>query len=218
MRGITAVLATIKVMGPDPASRAIVPAPAAARTAGASDDRDLVAAVLRRDRKAAAQLVAAHVDAIHAYVRHRVAPRTDIVDDLVQDVFLAALGNLHQFAGTSSLRAWLFGVARHKVEDHYRKRLREPDPLDDLPDEAAGTSEAGTIEETIDRARALERTRRVLSELPERYAVALRWRYWEKRSVAEIASETGRSEKAAERLLARARGAFRRLWVKGHHG
>ena len=68
------------------------------------------------------------------------------------------------------------------------------------------------FDELIDQAALREKTRRVLSRLPEAYGYALLWRYWEKRSVREIAAETGRTEKAGERLLARARAQFKRLW------
>ena len=64
----------------------------------------------------------------------------------------------------------------------------------------------------IDDARLREKTRRVLSRLPEVYGYALLWRYWERRSVKSIAAQTGRTEKAGERLLARARTRFKRLW------
>jgi DNA-directed RNA polymerase specialized sigma24 family protein len=38
------------------------------------------------------------------------------------------------------------------------------------------------------------------------------WRYRDDKSVREIAELTGKTEKAVERLLARARQAFRRRW------
>ena len=84
----------------------------------------MIAAVLRRDRKAAARLVAAHIDAVYGYTRSRLAPRGDLVDDVVQEVFLAALDGLAAFQAQSTLRAWLLGIARHKIEDVYRQRLR----------------------------------------------------------------------------------------------
>ncbi len=52
----------------------------------------------------------------------------------------------------------------------------------------------------------------MLNEMPQHYSVALLWRYWERRSAREVAQATGRSEKAVERLLARAREQFRRRW------
>ena len=96
-----------------------------------ADEQQLVAAILRRDRKATAEFVSRHADSIYAYVRHRLAPRADLVEDVVQEVFLAALGSLSGFRGTSLLRSWLLGIARHKVEGYYREQLRTPEPLGD---------------------------------------------------------------------------------------
>jgi RNA polymerase sigma-70 factor (ECF subfamily) len=174
------------------------------------DEQQLVAAILRRDRKAAAELVALYSDAVYAYVRHRLAPRAGLVEDLVQDVFLAALSGLGSFRGESGLRSWLLGIARHKVESYYRERLRDPDPLDiDMPEPAV---DPPLLDETLDRRRLEERAQRILTELPEPYALALLWRYWEGRSAREMADATGRTEKAVERLLARARARFRERW------
>jgi RNA polymerase sigma factor (sigma-70 family) len=69
-----------------------------------------------------------------------------------------------------------------------------------------------TLDEAIDRKRAEEKTHQILSQLSEPYSLILLWRYWEKRSLREIAGQTGRSEKAVERLLARAREQFKRKW------
>src|SRR5262249_40601357 len=56
----------------------------------ASEDQELVQAVLRKDRKATALFVEKYADSVYGYVRSRLAPRGDLADDLVQDVFLAA--------------------------------------------------------------------------------------------------------------------------------
>jgi len=52
-------------------------------------DRTLVTAILRKDRKATAEFVALYADAVHSYVRQRLIPRADLIDDLVQEVFAA---------------------------------------------------------------------------------------------------------------------------------
>jgi RNA polymerase sigma-70 factor (ECF subfamily) len=187
--------------------------PPAADTA----DSELVAAVLRRDRKATAELVALHADTVYAYLRARLLPRADVVDDLVQEVFLAAWRNLDAFRGDASLRSWLLGIARHKVQDYYRARLREPEPLEEEraepPDATAGAMVFDPqLELALDRERLQGETRRVLAELPEPYSLLLLWRYWERKSARDMAAEIGKSEKAVERLLARAREQFKRRW------
>jgi RNA polymerase sigma-70 factor, ECF subfamily len=175
-------------------------------------DQELVAAVLRKDRKATAEFVSLYADAIYRYVRGRLIPRVDLADDLVQDVFLAAWESLATFRGTSSLRNWMLGIARHKVEDHYRGRLRE---MESLPENELETDASGEalVEETLDEEVLQERISKVLASLPESYSVLLLWRYWEKRSTREMAEQTGKTEKAVERLLARARAHFKQRWM-----
>jgi RNA polymerase sigma-70 factor (ECF subfamily) len=180
-----------------------------------ANERELVASVLRKDRKAAARFVAEHIDAVYAYARHRLAPRADFVDDVVQEVFLAALNGLPAFQGQSSLRTWLIGIARHKVEDIYRQRLRLPGALDDLNsgDDESLSATVG-LDEQIDAERARAKTRHVLAKLPERYGLMLLWRYWEHRSTRDVAIAIGTTEKSVERMLARARSRFKELWLK----
>ena len=176
------------------------------------DERELIAAVLRKDRKASAEFVALYADAVYSYVRHRLLPRTDLVDDLVQDVFLAAWESLPSFRGDSPARSWLLGIARHRVEDYYRSRLRDPSPQVAADDDPADPAADFRLEAALDREQLCRRTREVLEALPETYSIALLWRYWEKRSAREMAAETGRSEKAIERVLARARSLFKKRW------
>jgi RNA polymerase sigma factor (sigma-70 family) len=71
-----------------------------------------------------------YADAVKRYVRSRLAPRADRADDVVQDVFLAAWENLGAYRGNASMKTWLLGIARNKVSDYYRARLREPEALE----------------------------------------------------------------------------------------
>jgi RNA polymerase sigma-70 factor, ECF subfamily len=179
------------------------------------DERELVVSVLQKDRKAAARFVAAHIDAVYAYARHRLSPAADLVDDVVQDVFLAALNGLAAFQGHSSLRTWLIGIARHKVEDVYRQRLRLPEALDDMDSvKEESLSATMALDERIDTARVSAKARQVLVQMPERYGLMLLWRYWEQRSTRDMAGAIGTTEKSVERTLARARAQFKELWLK----
>jgi RNA polymerase sigma-70 factor, ECF subfamily len=134
------------------------------------------------------------------------------VEDLVQETFLAAWQNLEKYRGDAGLRSWLLGIARHKVGDYYRRRLREAEwpQLDDefVPQPVVFPKH----EERLDGAQRGEKVERTLAALPEAYAVALLWRYVENLSVRQMAENVGKTEKAMERLLARAREHFRRRW------
>ena len=183
-------------------------------SAGANQlsDRELVAEVLRKDRKATAEFVDRYADHVYGYVRHRLIPRADLVDDLVQEIFLAAWDNLEKFRGDSPLRSWLLGIARHKVEDHYRKRLRELQFQDEGEDSSEEPASPLDLEDAIAKRQAGQKVQEVLKVLPETYSVILLWRYWEKRTLRDIALQIGRTEKGVERLLARARQQFKKRW------
>jgi RNA polymerase sigma-70 factor, ECF subfamily len=177
----------------------------------ADNDWALAQAVLARDRKAIAEFVMLCSDPLYRYIRSRLQPRFEFVDDLVQEVFLTAWRSLPQYRGQSPLKSWILGIARHKVEDHYRERLRDLA----LPDDATETvPEPGPgVDSVLDQARSAAATSAILDALPEPYRLVLLWRYWEQRSAEEMATLTGKTPKAIERLLSRARHEFRQQWL-----
>jgi RNA polymerase sigma-70 factor (ECF subfamily) len=181
----------------------------------AAEDSALVAAVLRKDRKATAEFVARHADDLYRYLRSRLAPFYDQVDDLVHEVFLAAWENLPSYQGSGPLRAWVMGIARHKVEDYYRARLRAPESIEDGDQEPVAPASTSDFHQLLEQDELRRNTWRVLASLPEQYRLALIWRYWEESSAREMALKTGKTEKAIERLLARARVEFRERWNRG---
>jgi RNA polymerase sigma-70 factor (ECF subfamily) len=170
----------------------------------------LAVAVREKDRKATAEFVQRYADAICAYVTHRLFPQVDQVEDVVQDVFLAALQSIGSYTGTAPLKIWLLGIARHKTDDYYRRALIDA-RLDDADSEEIGSDDADMIE-VVHRGEIRERTLRALARLREDYRLLLKWRYWDMKSAAEMSALTGKTEKAIERAIARARVQFRKVW------
>jgi RNA polymerase sigma-70 factor, ECF subfamily len=171
-------------------------------------DSELVVAVLRKDRKATAEFVSRFGGAVHGYLVRRLMPKRDLVEDLFQQVFLEAWQGLESFRGRSAVKTWLLGIARHKVQDHYRRRLREFQFDEDAPEPAHGEDLALSLEQD----EAARRVWQVLAAVDEDARILLLWRYWEGWSAELMASETGKSVKAVERALARAREQFRQRW------
>jgi len=176
-----------------------------------SREAQLVSAVLRKDRKATAEFVSLCSDWIYPFVRYRLLPRMDMVEDLMQEVLISAWKNLPNFRGDAGLHAWVLGIARHKVEEYYRKRIREAELEDDETDVREPTA-VSSIQERLEAAADRERVHRTLAQLPEVHALALIWKYRDEKSLREMAELTGKTEKAMERLLARARESFRKRW------
>jgi RNA polymerase sigma-70 factor, ECF subfamily len=92
---------------------------------GQADDRtdlDLIARWKSGDERAATALVERHAEAVARFVAS-VGARRD-VEDLVQETFVRAFGSLDSFRGESSLRTWLFTIARRLLVDQRRSERR----------------------------------------------------------------------------------------------
>lgn len=183
--------------------------------AGTSDDRRIVSGVLAKDRKVTAEFVSRCADWIYPFVRHRLVPRGELVEDLMQEILLTAWQALPNFRGDATLRSWVMGIARHKLEDYYRKRIREVEVSEDDDDSLPNQVTTPAIEQQLDSVAQQKRVQRTLAMLHKAYALALIWQYRDEKSVRDMAQLTGKTEKAMERLLARARETFRRRWNDG---
>jgi len=88
------------------------------------------------------------ISALGAHVRTRV-PAAD-ADDVVQSVLADALASDGAPEDGEALRKWLFGVARNKIADFYRKNRREQPS--ELEDEAAPSSGKASAKDLLDWA------------------------------------------------------------------
>jgi len=60
---------------------------------------------------------------IRAFVARRVNAQS--LDDVMQEIRVAAFGSAHSFSQRSSQRTWLYGIALNKCRDFYRGRTKE---------------------------------------------------------------------------------------------
>lgn len=52
-------------------------------------------------------------------------PEREHAEDIVQDTMIAALENMHRFAGKASFETWVFSILKNKLIDYIRKAQRE---------------------------------------------------------------------------------------------
>lgn len=167
------------------------------------------------DRTAAPRaLLALYDDAlpvVYGYFVRRCGDRAT-AEDLTSETFLAAMDTARKDSGTPITVPWLIGVARHKLADHYRRRHdRFTTPVAELP-EAVDPVDDWDVE--LDRLVAES----VLARLPEAHRTVLALRYLDDCSVPECAELIGRTVRATEALLVRARRAFRRQYPQPEGG
>jgi RNA polymerase sigma-70 factor (ECF subfamily) len=145
------------------------------------------------------------VPQVYGYLLPRCGNAT-LAEDLTAETFLAAVSAVkHETVPRMSI-AWLVGVARHKLVDHWRKRARDERNLQAVADEVPPDDDPWDAH--LDASVAHE----VLGGLGAHHRAALTLRYLDGLPVAEVAEHLGRTLHATEALLVRARLAFRRAY------
>ena len=140
-----------------------------------------------------------------AFHLRRCGGRVHVAEDLAQETFAAAASELRRGCEVAAPASWIFGIARHKLCDHYRRQRAS----------AGRAAPAEAAERIADSRRTevvVEQRDTVLAALaataPQQRA-ALLLCYVEGLSTAEAGEVLGKSPEAVESLLARGRRAFR---------
>jgi RNA polymerase sigma-70 factor (ECF subfamily) len=144
---------------------------------------------------------------VYGYLLARV-PDAAIAEDLTSETFLAAVDAIDRGALPAPSVAWLIGVARHKLVDHWRAQERDERRLRAVAEQPAA-EDPWEIE--LDAHVAHD----VLQRLGAHHRSALTLRYLDGLPVPEVAAVLGRTLHATEALLVRARIAFRRAYEGG---
>ncbi|MEO3829677.1 sigma-70 family RNA polymerase sigma factor [Actinomadura sp. B10D3] len=143
---------------------------------------------------------------VYGYLLSRCGRRA-LAEDLTAETFLAAVEAVRKEPPPMLSVAWLVGVARHKLADHWRRAAREQRGLQAMDRGVPGTSE-DPWDERVDALLARE----VLEKLGPHHRAALTLRYLDGLSVPQVAEHLGRTLHATEALLTRARTAFRHAY------
>jgi RNA polymerase sigma-70 factor (ECF subfamily) len=139
----------------------------------------LVERAQRGDQSALAEIYALYRRTVRGILLSRV-PRIE-VDDLVQDVFVAAMERLPTLRDPAAFPAWLATIARNRATDCLRGSGRTTPLPDDWPVADVDRTEALLVLSAI-------------QSLPEAYSETLTLRLVEGMTGPEIAARTGLTE------------------------
>ncbi len=153
--------------------------------------------------RALLQLYDVALPQVYGYLLRRCGSEAQ-AEDLTSETFVAAVDAVRRDAVAELSTAWLIGIARHKLVDHWRRQEREERKLRLLDGEPV--EERWEVD--LDAMVAHE----VLSTLGAHHRSALTLRYLDGLPVAQVASHLGRTVGATEVLLVRARRAFRNAY------
>lgn len=91
---------------------------------GTLDEHALLQRGADGDEQAVRQLFRSYAAKIYRHVARILGPDDSDVEDVVQQVFIAALEGAEQFDGRSAISTWLYGIATRRALDASRARWR----------------------------------------------------------------------------------------------
>jgi len=165
-------------------------------------DDELLVEQFRRGDESAFERVVEQYSADVAVLANRLLGWPGEVEDVTQEIFLAAFLGLKKFRCECSLKSWLFTITiskcrtcRHKWLLRRRRFSKEFDKVQ-LP---------SVYEEHVMDADQSSRVRRAVSELPAKYQEPVVLRYLQELGIDEISRILGISKNTLHVRLSRAR-------------
>ncbi len=180
-------------------------------------DGELVERLLRGDRRAFEQFFNEYYPKLYRFVRRRMPQDATVAEDIAQGTLCRALESLRSYRGEAALFTWLCTLCRREMSARWDEtrawssapRLAEDDPAIRAALESLLAREQWDPLFAADREQVRSSILTTLDYLPAPYGDILEWKYLRDMSMGEIARRLGRSPKAVESLLTRAREAFR---------
>lgn len=131
-------------------------------------------------------------------------------EDLTQEVFVSLARRLRAGTGDDALSVgWLMVVARSRLSDHWRTTQRAERKLRLAWSATDSDERRGLVDVDLDAAAFGPAVESALESLPPLQRCALLLHHLDGFTTAEVASSIGRSVRATESLLSRARRTFR---------
>lgn len=188
----------------------------------------LVADAISGDRIALQQILLEHTSDVTRYVADRLPNSVQGLidaDDIVQQTFIEAFRSIQKFQpqADGSFGAWLRAIALHRLQDAVKtsnrkkrgggfRRVNQPSEAESraLVDLVELLSAGGgTPSQSVARHEAVRAVQQAIEDLPDDYRQAVQLRLIEGKCLDEVAAVTGRSPRAVQGLVDRAKKKMR---------
>jgi len=174
------------------------------------NDHELVRRIKNGDQDAFKALYLKYSDLLFAYILHHLVKDKDTASDIWQETWVVFVEKINDFQNKCTIFTWLCAIAKNKIYDYHRNAKKQDsfqsiDKLNfdiDAEELEAGSVDAETQADVIT----------VLANLADEYRYLLEAKYIENKSIDEISGLIGKSYKATESMLTRARESFRKAF------
>lgn len=179
------------------------------------DDKTLVEKLLNRDEKSLFTVYSTYRKPLYNFIYKKLQDKT-VAEELVQDVFIHFLESLRDFRFQSSIKTFIYTIARNKTIDYMRKKKIKRIVFSHMPSFIVEGLTQIDFDEELEKKDLQERLENAFDKLPHEYEVVLRLKYIDDESVQSIAQTLFKSFKSTESLLFRARRAFIKVYSALH--
>ena len=174
-------------------------------------EKELVQKIIHRDEKALLLIYRKYQKSIHRFI-YRKLKDYHTAEEITQDVFLDFIEALRDFQFQSSLKTFLYSIARNKSIDYIRKKRLKRVLFSALPEYFIESLKTIFIDEELEKKELSRKIKQSLAMLPKDYGIVLRLKYIEDEKVQNIAKKLSMGFKATESLIFRARKAFIKIF------
>ncbi|MCC1491846.1 RNA polymerase sigma factor [Cognatishimia sp. F0-27] len=145
------------------------------------EDAELLGRIAARDKAAMRVFFERHEMPLFAFLRSRGAD-SETADDVVQEAMLAVWNTAGHYQRASTVKTWLFSIARNKLIDRHRKSSR----LQVVEDPPERVDDAPNAEALLIAAQDADRVRACLAKLKPGHLSAIRLAFYEDLTYAQI--------------------------------
>jgi len=182
-----------------------------------SADKKLAVRLINGDSQSFDVFFNTYFPRIYRFALSRLNYDHNLAEDTAQVVLCQAISKMSTYRGEAPLFSWLCTFSRYEISKQRRSRghvsrqsqLTEDDPAVRSALESLLSMTSNDPDVLAYQAELSQLVKVALDHLPALYADSLECKYVHDYSVREIAGRIGKSEKATESILTRARTAFR---------
>ena len=155
------------------------------------NDKALIKRCQCGDRQAFDELIRLYYDYVSGFLFKNTADET-LSEDLTQETFLKMIRNIEKFdsGGSAAFGTWLIAIAKNCYIDYLRRNRVHLEDIDSLPLE-----DEGSVADEVERKLQYEKIVKAMETLPLEQALAIKLKYVEGMTLAQIAERFGVQQK-----------------------
>ncbi len=165
-------------------------------------------------------LVQRYEEKLGRYIHRLTHLDTEMIEDLLQEVFLKVYKNLNDYDTDFSFGSWIYRITHNEAISHFRKTDKRPKTVQ--IDNEEGVNFLNILPDDINlrddyvQKELAQKVRKLIDGLPEKYRAVLILKFLEEKSYEEISDILKIPEGTVATQLNRAKARFKQLAIENH--